>query len=110
MAATLSLTYSRLPGGGKIAYGTATLSNVYLTGGETMDVSSEFAGSPIVLSGGDDGYVVRHDRGNASAGKLIAYAANGGAAAAAALVQVANATDLSAAICHVVIVGAPALS
>jgi hypothetical protein len=110
MALTLSLTYDTTMGGSKIAYGTITFDNVYVTGGETLDLSAQFSGSPTVLTSSDDGYVIRHNRGNAAAGVLQAYFANGGAAAGAALIEVTNAADLSAVIVHCIAMGTPALS
>jgi len=106
MALTQSLTVTHLPNGHIMAYGTMTFDSVYVTGGETMDVSSIFSGTPIVVvGGGDDGYVCRHNRGNAASGVLQLYFANGGAAAGAALIEATNATDASAVIVTVNIIG-----
>ncbi|MEE9366915.1 MAG: hypothetical protein V3W44_09535 [Dehalococcoidales bacterium] len=97
-------------GGGLAISGRATLSATYLTGGETLDLSSYFQGSPLVIPTGDDGYVIEHDRGNAAAGKLLARFANGGAAAGAALIELTNAVDTSAVICSFIAVGDHTLS
>ena len=112
MASTVSVTSrSRLPGGQILVYGTATLSNVYVTAtGEVMDLSAHFAGSPTVLIGNDDGAQCNHNRGTAAAGAIIAWWSNGGAAGLAAAVGVTNATDLSGVVCPFIAVGLPVQS
>ena len=106
MAATFTVgSVTHLPNGEVLVRGTATLSNVYLTGGETLDLSTWLSGSPLVVANGDVANV-KHNAGTAAAGKLIAYQANGGAAGLAALVQAANAADLSGVTCTVVAIGA----
>lgn len=111
MAASLSnVVTTPLGGGYRMVTGFATLSNVYLTGGETMDLSDYLltGGFPVVLTGGDDGYQVIHNRGTAAAGKLVAYYGNNNAAADGAFAQVANAADLSAVIVGFTAIGAAA--
>lgn len=104
MAMTVSgVTTSALPGGYVLVAGKATGSNVYLTGGETMDISAYVGGSPIVVMGGDDGYVAQHNRGTSAAGKVLLYEAG---ADAAALDEFANAGDASDVICTFMAIGA----
>jgi len=107
VALTISATHStELPSGARQVAFTVTFDSSYPTGGEVFDVSTWFSGSPHVNpGGGDDGYVIQHDRGTAAAGVLLAYEAG---ADGAALDEVANTTDLSAVICHVVVIGTPA--
>lgn len=87
-------------------HGTVTFDNLYVTGGETLDLSSYILStdSPTVLLNGDDGYVARHDRGTAAAGTVLLYydiASSTNAASA----QVAVNTDVSAVICPFVAIG-----
>jgi hypothetical protein len=101
MAATISnASFTPLPGGQGLLSGFATLSNVYLTGGEVLDLSSYFSSTsyPVVTLNGDDGYTVKHDRGTAAAGKIMAYKPDA-ATSNSVMTQVANAADLSAVIC-----------
>ena len=84
MATTVSVTsVCELPNGERMIRGTGTLDASYAAGGEVIDLSTWFTGSPTVLVGGDDGYEVQHDRGTAAAGKLVAYEAGADAAALA---------------------------
>lgn len=111
MAATLSnVVTTPLGGGYRMVAGYATLSNVYLTGGETMDLSTYLltSGYPVVQLTGDDGYHVEHNRGTAAAGKILAYTENCNHTTNAALIQLANASDASAVICSFIAIGAAA--
>lgn len=108
MAATISnALFSLLPGGQGCLSGIATLSNVYLTGGETLDLSSYFSSAsyPNVVASGDDGYQVIHNRGTAAAGKLVAYYGNNNHADDGPFAQVANAADLSAVVLPFIAMG-----
>lgn len=104
MAITLSsVNVSPLGSGLVVVCGLATFDSSYAgSGGEVMDLSAYFDGSPIVIANGDDGYVVQHNRGTAAAGKLIAYLqdTDGGP-----LIEVTATTDLSAVICPFVAFG-----
>ena len=93
--------------GARVASFTVTFDNVYPTGGEILDISSWFQGSPDVYVAGDDGVVVQHNRGTSAAGLLLAYEAG---ADGAALDQVANACDLSAVITKVLVIGNKAIA
>jgi hypothetical protein len=104
MALSLSVTHkSPMPGGALILFGTVTFDSSYPTGGETLDVSAYFTGSPHVFLSQDDGYHIFHDKGTAAAGKLLVHGT--GSAEKAAGTQVDNATDLSSVVCHIIVVG-----
>ena len=110
MAITIAAANScELPNGSRQVIFTVTFDNSYAAGpGEVFDVSAWFSGSPDVNpGGGDDGYVIQHDRGTAAAGVLIVYEAG---ADGAALDEVAGTTDLSALIAKVTVTGTPVLS
>lgn len=105
MAATVSaVQVSPLPGGNVLVAGLATLSANYQAAGETMDLSSYLlsSSSPVIVLGGDDGYVPQSDRGTAAANTIQLFEAG---ADAAALDEVANSTDTSAVICTFVAIG-----
>jgi hypothetical protein len=105
MAATFTLTgQSHLPGGYVIVYGTCTMDESYATGGEVMDMSSYILStdSPVIIFGGDDGYVLQSDRGTSAANLAIAYEAG---ADAASLDEVTAATNLAAVISPVIAIG-----
>jgi hypothetical protein len=97
MAATVSsVLCTEMPNGERQVRGTATI-GVYTTGGVTCDISAYISGTPSeVMVESSGGYVFEHDGGTSAAGVIEAYYANGGASGGAALVQVANATNLSA--------------
>lgn len=76
--------------GGKLQVGTLAFDDSYPTGGEPVD----FGFTPtIVLLQPASGYVFEYDADN---GQVLAYYADYDATADGALIQVANATDLSA--------------
>lgn len=89
-----------LIGGFKMVIGTIAMDSSYPTGGETLDLSEYFPGDSIYslsseLSSGA-GYILGHDGGTATAGKIEAWWADYDAGADGALIEVANTTDLSA--------------
>lgn len=101
MAVTVSVIDSSLVSAGQRQIrGSLTMDSSYATGGEVMDVSTYFAGSPTVVIGGADGYMLEHNQGTAAAGKVLARYSSvnskNGANETLALVQVADGTDLSA--------------
>jgi len=101
MAITLSsVIASPEIGGTVLVSGLATFDSLYATGGEVMDLSSYIlsTASPIVTLNGDDGYVAKHDRGTAVAGKVLLYYSPAGNSAAA-LTQVAANTNAVAVVC-----------
>jgi hypothetical protein len=107
MAVTLSsVKASPLPGGEVIVRGLATMDSLYATSGEVMDLSSYLSdvSSPTVLLGSDDGYILRHDRGTNSGGKVLAYNAPAGNSAAA-LAQAAANTNLAAVVVPFIAIG-----
>jgi len=107
-SATVSVTaVHTMQGGYRVVHGTATLSGTYITGGDTIDLSSYFksASSPTVIPSSDDGYLIRHDRGTAAAGTLMAYVVNINASGNVALIEVANASNLSAVVVPFIAVG-----
>jgi hypothetical protein len=78
---------------------------LYATSGETLDLSTYILGtdSPVVLLGGDDGFVLQHNRGTSSAGKVLAFEAG---ADGAALDECGVNTVLSAVISPCIVIGA----
>jgi len=100
MAASFTKSRERDLGGGmKLVYGTLAMDSSYPTNGEALDLSTYFPGGTIHLFLADlessQGYILAHDGGTASGGKIKAYYADYDAAADGALIEVANTTDLS---------------
>ena len=64
-----------LPSGERYIRGTVTFDTLYASGGEALSLTTYFSAStyPTVLCGVDDGYVASHDRGTASAGKILLW-------------------------------------
>lgn len=103
---TLSGKPEGFPSGNVVLFGTITMDSSYPTGGESL--ASLFA---TYLSSVTDvmplpagGYVPEFDSAN---NKLLAYYADYDAGADGALIQVANAVDLSAVIFPVIVRGKP---
>ena len=110
MAATINQEFARwvshdVVGGNVKQFGIyqVILDSSYPTGGEAVDFTAlaPYSAVDAVLLVGVDagGYVIEYDE---SAGKLVAYEAG---ADAAALDEVANATDLSAVTVNVLVIG-----
>lgn len=89
-----------LGNGNLLVTGTLAMDSSYPTGGETLDVSSYFGGGNLyfvaISPGTSGGYILASDGGTTSAQKIKAYYCDYDAVADGALIQVANATDLSA--------------
>ena len=106
MGLTVSITArGYFPSGEAYVRGTATFDTLYATGGETLDLSSYMSGSayPTVLCIGDDGYVPVHNRGTATAGKIMLYR---GGVANAVLSQAAANTNGAAVVIGFLAIGA----
>jgi hypothetical protein len=100
MAAVFTKTNERDLGGGvKLLLGTLAMDSSYPTNGETVDLSSYFPGGSILFFAAEPtssgAYVLAHDGGTATAGKIEAYYCDYDAVADGALIEVANTTDLS---------------
>ncbi len=93
---------SIIQGGKAIVSGSFSLSSSYATSGETLNLSNSIkdSSSPKVVFTSSGGYSLKHNQGNAAAGKVLAYFSVQNAANVAdqnsALIEVTNATDLSA--------------
>lgn len=88
--------------------GTVTFDSSYAgSGGETVDLSTYLAStsSPTVIFGGDDGYVIQHNRGTAAAGKAVVYKSAG---SVAAMTEATAAISLSDVISPFIALGKPA--
>lgn len=101
MAAVFTKTNETDLGGGvKKIWGTLAMDSSYPTGGEAVDLSSYFPGASILCSGFDlvsSGlYLLAHDGGTPTAGKIEAYYCDYDAVADGIPIEVANTTDLSA--------------
>ena len=106
MAASFTVTFqSEGTSGYRMIAGSVTI-GVYETDGVAADLSSYFSGSPVVLIGDDDGYLVEHNRGTAAAGTIICRVSN--SSANAALPQVDNDTNLANVVCYFCAFGTPA--
>jgi hypothetical protein len=107
MGLTVSITArGYMPSGEAYVRGTATFDSLYATGGEVLDLSSYMQGAayPTVLCNLDDGYVPAHDRGTATAGKIMLYR---GGVANAVLSQAAANTNAIAVVIGFLAIGAP---
>jgi hypothetical protein len=107
VALTIATDFSaNLGGGALLKVYTVTFDASYPTGGETMDISADFSGSPSVIPSGPsdagEGYFVGHDQGTAAAGILIAFESG---ADGTANDEVTNATDLSGLIIKCIAIG-----
>lgn len=109
MALTIAAqSVCELPNSHRLVVFRVTFDSSYPSGGETFDISTWFGGSPFMVgASGDDGYVIEHDRGTAAAGKLIARVSG---TTDAPLNDEGNATDMSAVIATVTMIGVPTLS
>jgi hypothetical protein len=88
--------------GTKLVAAQITFDSSYPTGGEAL-VASDLGLDEILAVFAEGGpYVVKYDKAN---GKLMAYWADYDAGADGALIQVANTTDLSAAVVWVLVLG-----
>jgi hypothetical protein len=113
MAVTVNFIDSTpLSGGYKMATFWATMNSSYAAaGGEALNLASYFkAGASIhVFCDTGVGFVLKHDNGNASNGKLLAYASNlnakNGASEIAAMCEVAAGTNLSTVNTKIVVIG-----
>jgi len=93
MAVTIAYTYNQERNDGlREIEGTVTMTADHTAAGMTMDISAKLSGSPKVKIEGNLGYVADHNKGTASAGKILVYEAG---ADADALDAVANSTDIS---------------
>jgi hypothetical protein len=102
MSVVIDVDFQTPQGGGtKMIAGTGNI-GVYLTGGAPMNLSNYLlsTGSPIVTATPTDGYILKHDFGTAAAGKLKVYQqvlnAKNGIDQNIPMIEVTNATDLSA--------------
>lgn len=84
-----------LPGGNRLLWGTLTMSSSYAANGDTIDMPGEVSlgDGSLQLSSSAGGYVLEYDGANA---KVKAYWDRIQNAAAAALIEVTAATNLSA--------------
>lgn len=108
MSLTKSFTAAGfMPSGEAYVRGTATFDTLYATGGETLDLSSYISSAtyPTVVCIPDDGYVAVHDRGTASAGKILLY--RGGVANAVLSQETVN-TNAAAVVIGFLAIGQPA--
>ena len=99
MAAVLTVSREQvLATGVKHIYGTLAMDSSYPTGGETLDLSDYFSNDLLFveISGPREGYILEHDGGTISAGKIMARYYDYDAAADGAAIEVAATTDLSA--------------
>lgn len=93
MAVTYSTPSHMTSGGKRGTFGTITLDASYPTGGEAVAARGVGLGTIEDLTpSGDDGYIPRWDAANS---KIVMYYADYDAVADGALIQVADATDLS---------------
>jgi hypothetical protein len=100
MAVSTKVEYEQsLGGGAKFAAGSLAMDSSYTTGGVLMNISNVFSGSPKVFINCGDGYMLEHDQGTVSAGKVVARYSAGNALNGASfiipLVEVANAANLA---------------
>lgn len=78
----------------RVKQGTVTMSSSYATGGDALTPGA--IGLERIINwdiNTDDGYILKYDKAN---NKVLAYYADYDAGADGALIQVANAVDLSA--------------
>lgn len=111
-AISVKVTYNPPAQSGlKTMTGTLLGANNTYDGGNTIDLSDYFSGSPVVFATPQDGYTFAHDAGTAAAGKLIAYVgvqnAINGAVANTPMTPVALNSDLSAVNTTFIAFGAP---
>lgn len=100
MAAAFTHVATRDLGNGmKLVQGTLAMDSSYPTNGETVDLSSYFPGGSILFFMADTvsskGFLLGHDYGTATAGKVKAYYLDYDAVADGAAIEVANTTDIS---------------
>ena len=106
MAASFTVTYQgEGTSGYRMIAGTCTI-GVYITDGVDADLSDYFSGSPVVMLGHDDGYLVEHNRGTAAAGKIICRVSN--STANSTFPQESNATNLANVVVFFQAFGTPA--
>lgn len=105
MSVTIAVTKSvELPNGERLIAGTMTPDSSWLAAGEVFDLSSYLSGSPLVIME-STAVTYKHDKGTASAGKILAYYADYDAGADGILIAVADATDISAQVANFIAIG-----